>query len=84
MRAIVLALMLTGCATTAEIQYVPTEVKVPVPVPCVPAAVDVPEWATSTLKPDDDIDTKVRALLAERKQRLGYEEKLIASMDGCK
>ncbi|WP_416054977.1 hypothetical protein [Pseudomonas aeruginosa] len=42
-----------------------------------------PAWATAGLKKSDDIQTKVRALLAERRQRIGYEAQLLAANRAC-
>lgn len=41
--------------------------------------VEVPVWAAAGLKKSDDLQTKVRALLAERWQRIGYEAQLQAA-----
>jgi hypothetical protein len=46
-------------------------------------AVEVPAWATAGLRKGDDIQTKVRALLAERLQRIGYEAQLLAANRAC-
>ncbi|MFF6543255.1 hypothetical protein ACET5F_16565, partial [Pseudomonas aeruginosa] len=35
------------------------------------------------LKKSDDLQTKVRALLAERRQRIGYEAQLLAANRAC-
>lgn len=79
------ALVLAGCAAPeVRVEYVPVEVRVPVPVACVPELPPVPEWETKRLKVEDDIDVKVKALLVERSQHLAYEEQLIASVEGCK
>ncbi|ENR7163924.1 hypothetical protein ACEWU3_003006, partial [Pseudomonas aeruginosa] len=51
--------------------------------PCRVPAVEVPAWATAGLKKSDDIQTKVRALLAERLQRIGYEAQLLAANRAC-
>ncbi|EPO7597078.1 hypothetical protein ACUHM5_006413, partial [Pseudomonas aeruginosa] len=40
-------------------------------------------WATAGLKRSDDLQTKVRALLAERRQRIGYEAQLLAANRAC-
>lgn len=82
---LILALACAGCAAP-EIHtvYVPQEVVKPVPVPCAAEQPPEPEWTTKSLVAADDIDTKVRALLAEREQRIGYEEKLRAAIEGCK
>ncbi|MCY0285310.1 hypothetical protein OVT28_02285 [Pseudomonas aeruginosa] len=45
--------------------------------------VEVPVWAAAGLKKSDDLQTKVRALLAERWQRIGYEAQLQAANRGC-
>ncbi len=58
-------------------------VDVPVVVPCRVPAVEVPAWATAGLRKGDDLQTKVRALLAERQQRIGYEARLLAANKAC-
>lgn len=79
-----LVLMLSGCgAFERKVEYVPYEVKVPVPVPCAVQVPSEPPWATQDLKRDDDIDVKARALLVERRQRMSYEERLKAAIEGC-
>ncbi|TLP75937.1 hypothetical protein FEA48_05950 [Pseudomonas nitroreducens] len=74
-------LLLAGCASTAP---APVEVRVPVPVPCQAPAVEIPRFATADLRPADDLQTKVRALLAERQQHLAYETRLRAALDACR
>lgn len=76
-------LLLAGCATKPppQIQYV--RVEVPVQVPCRPPLVSSPAWATTGLRETDSLEVKVRALLAERRQRIGYEKELMASADFC-
>lgn len=78
---IILPLLLGGCAATAPI---PMEIRVPVPVPCQAPAIDAPRFATTDLRPADDLQTKVRALLAERQQHLAYEARLRAALDACR
>ena len=48
-------------------------VEVPVLVSCKTKAVAVPNWAAADLKKSDSLELKVRALLAERRQHIGYE-----------
>lgn len=81
---LVLALGLAGCAGTSEprIQYV--RVEVPVQVPCRAPEVAVPPWAAAGLRKSDSLEVKVRALLAERSQRIGYEKELGASVAACR
>ena len=45
--------------------------------------VAVPPWATASLRKTDSLEVKVRALLAERRQRIGYERQLIAVGYAC-
>lgn len=81
---IVCALVLAGCAGRAEpeLQYV--RVEVPVQVPCRAPDVAVPPWAADGLRKGDSLEVKVRALLAERRQRIGYERQLLAVAYACK
>ncbi|HCE6509320.1 TPA: hypothetical protein N2A91_005254 [Pseudomonas aeruginosa] len=74
---------LAGCAGRQEAEPRTVRVEVPVAVPCRVPAVEVPAWATAGLKKSDDIQTKVRALLAERLQRIGYEAQLLAANQAC-
>lgn len=74
-------LLLAGCAAPVR---VPVEVRVPVPVPCRAPIVEVPRFATADLRPEDGLQTKVRALLAERQQHLAYETRLRAALDACR
>ncbi|HFH3653273.1 TPA: hypothetical protein ACGJZ0_003759 [Pseudomonas aeruginosa] len=74
---------LAGCAGQVEPEPRTVRVEVPVAVLCRVPAVEVPAWATAGLKKSDDIQTKVRALLAERLQRIGYEAQLLAANRAC-
>ncbi|RCI49500.1 hypothetical protein, partial [Pseudomonas aeruginosa] len=67
---VVLMLMivaLVGCAGRQEAEPRTVRVEVPVAVPCRAPAVEVPAWAAAGLRKGDDLQTKVRALLAERR-----------------
>lgn len=77
-------LLLTGCAgkLEPEIRYV--RVEVPVQVPCRAPEVAVPPWAATGLRRADSLEVKARALLAERRQRIGYERQLEAAADACR
>ncbi|MNJ56698.1 hypothetical protein D3C77_522580 [compost metagenome] len=79
-----LVLTLTGCAGKVEpdIRYV--RVEVPVQVPCRAPDVAVPPWAAAGLEKGDSLEAKVRALLAERRQRIGYERQLLAAVNTCR
>lgn len=77
-------LCLAGCAIKAEPEIRYVRVELPVQVPCRAPEVDVPTWATGGLRLSDSLEVKVRALLAERRQRVGYERELEASISACR
>jgi len=80
---VVLALLLAGCAgRQPEVRTV--RVEVPVQVPCKTQEVAVPPWAVDGLKKSDSLELKVRALLADRRQRIGYERQLVATARACR
>ncbi|WP_440530989.1 hypothetical protein [Serratia marcescens] len=60
------------------------EVKVPIAVPCKIADVARPAFAVDQLPIGATIDVQMRALRAERHQRIGYERELIAANEACK
>lgn len=81
---LVLTLGLAGCAGKAEPQNQYVRVEVPVQVPCRAPEVAVPAWAASGLRKTDSLEVKVRALLAERRQRIGYERQMEAAVQSCR
>ncbi|HGM7497167.1 hypothetical protein [Pseudomonas aeruginosa] len=85
MRVVLMLVMvaLAGCAGQVEPEPRTVRVEVPVAVPCRVPAVEVPVWATAGLRKGDDLQAKVRALLAERLQRIGYEAQLLAANRAC-
>lgn len=80
---LLVSLLLGGCAGRVwpQVQYV--RVEVPIQVPCRVPVVAVPPWATAGLRKADSLEVKVRALLAERRQRIGYEKQIIAALASC-
>ena len=76
-------LTITGCAGRTEPQIQHIRVEVPVQVPCRAPEVSVPPWASAGLHKTDSLEVKVRALLAERRQRIGYEKQLVAAVSAC-
>ncbi|KMN12549.1 lipoprotein [Pseudomonas weihenstephanensis] len=74
--------LLSGCATP-EPAVRNVRVEVPVMVLCKTREVTVPLWAAAGLKKSDSLEVKVRALLAERRQRIGYERGLVAAVTAC-
>ncbi len=81
---LVLVVALAGCAGQVEPEPRTVRVEVPVAVPCRTPAVEVPTWATASLEKGDSLQTKVRALLAERQQRIGFERLLLAAISSCR
>lgn len=82
---VMLVIALAGCAGHSPAEPVPRIVRVDVPVivPCRTKAVAVPPWAAAGLRKSDTLEVKVRALLAERRQRIGYERELLAANEAC-
>ncbi|MFL1542427.1 hypothetical protein [Pseudomonas sp. O39] len=77
-----LLVVLAGCAgRPPEVRTV--RVEVPVLVPCKTKDVGIPPWAAQGLTKSDTLELKVRALLTERRQRIGYERQLIAAVEAC-
>lgn len=76
--------LLSACAGRVEPQVQYVRVEVPVQVPCRAPEVAVPSWSAAGLSKTDSLEVKVRALLAERRQRLGYEKELRAAALACK
>ena len=76
---------LVGCAgqPVAEPEPRVVRVEVPVQVPCRVKAPAVPAWAAEGLRKEDSLEVKVRALLAESRQRIGYEWELAAAVSSC-
>ncbi|WP_236184544.1 hypothetical protein [Pseudomonas juntendi] len=77
-------LLLAGCAARVEPEVRAVRVEVPVQVPCRAPEVAVPAWAAAGLRKTDSLEVKVRALLAERRQRIGYERQLAAAVSVCR
>lgn len=76
----VLFIALSGCAAL-EPRVVTTTV--PVAVKCIETRIPKPLWATDTLPLHASLLDKVKALLAERLQRMAYEAELEAQVEAC-
>ena len=81
--AMLLAALLTGCAGVPRAPVV-TEVKIPVAVPCDVPMPDPPSFVVDALVIGAPIDAQMRALRAERQQRIGYEIELEAAAQACR
>jgi hypothetical protein len=87
MRAVLLmgVVVLSGCASDpVEPEPRIVRVEVPIEVPCRTDPVAVPPWAAEGLRKTDSLELKTRALLAERRQRIGYERELLAANEACR
>ncbi|MGF6694744.1 hypothetical protein M2318_004833 [Metapseudomonas resinovorans] len=80
-----LCIALAGCVGQPIVEPEPriVRVEVPVQVPCKVKEVAVPPWASAGLQKADSLEVKVRVLLAERRQRIGYERELVAAQKAC-
>ncbi|NDZ11472.1 hypothetical protein C7T35_01495 [Variovorax sp. WS11] len=76
---ILAASTLVGCSATGGAFTVKTAVG----VECKAQKPERPVFATEALRKGSDVDQYVRAARAERLQRDGYEEKLVAALDEC-
>ena len=81
---ILLAVLLTACATTQPVIQVKTvTVDVPVAVPCNAVVPTAPLYNFSKSKTTDDVFDKTKSLLADRDLSLGYEAELLAALNSC-
>lgn len=76
-------LLSAGCAAKMP-EARTVRVEVPMLVPCKTTVVAVPPWAAEGLRKQDSLELKVRALLAERRQRIAYERQLLAAIGACR
>ncbi|MDT3720365.1 hypothetical protein [Pseudomonas oryzihabitans] len=83
--AAIILVVVAGCAGQPVPEPEPrvVRVEVPVQVPCRVKSPAVPAWAAEGLLKEDSLEVKVRALLAERRQRIGYERELVAAVASC-
>jgi len=79
---VVLIFVLAGCAVQ-EPEVRTVRVEVPVQIPCKAPPVSAPAFAAVGLMKADSLEVKVRALLAERRQHIGYEKELVAAVGAC-
>lgn len=84
MKRLLLAMMLalSGCAGSPSGMRA-VRVEVPMLVPCKTEEVVSPAWAASGIPRSDPLEVKIRALWAERRQRIGYERELLAATRAC-
>ena len=75
-------MVLTGCAAIPSAPVV-QEVSVPVSVPCRIVAPEAPAFAVDGLPLGSIVYDQMKALRAERLQRMGYETKLLAAIQTC-
>lgn len=80
-----LAAFLAGCNTSPTERVVVETItaKIPVPVGCVTNEVPRPAFAVGRLHLGSPVDEQMRALRAERVQRIGYERELETEVARC-
>ncbi len=80
--------VLVGCDTVPEkppeVKVETVTVKVPVAMPCQTADPEKPTLAFPNVREEDDIFSKVKALLSDRFLMLGYITKLESALQSCK
>lgn len=83
--SILLCLLVAGCATcTPEIIREPVEVRIPVSVRCVKAAIPKPNWIMdNAVVARSNVFEKGTAALQELEQRRQYERLLEAAIAAC-
>jgi hypothetical protein len=81
---IILLLVSTAGCAGAPCAPVVTEVKIPVAVPCDAPLPSRPAFAVDGLPLGAPIDEQMRALRAERRQRIGYEIELETAAGACR
>lgn len=78
---VLVALALTGCASTAPVV---TEVKVPVRVECIKEVPVRPTYETEALQKEATDGQKILALVRDWARSRKYEGSLEAAVEGCK
>jgi len=82
--AMVAVFFLTSCASEQpDTIYVPTEVKVPVAVPCKAKSIQHPQDLLALLPKTTTLTQGVKSCLAQHELDLGYEAQLEASIAAC-
>lgn len=83
-RALMLCLVLAGCAAAPQVIDKPVEVRVPVPVPCKAPEIPEPDWPLAKVTETASDFDFFRAALAELALRAGYEVRLKAAVEACR
>ena len=76
-------LILGGCGAMQTAAVQPVEVRVPVAVPCKAPIPVRPAFAVDALPVGSGVWDQMKALRAERLQRMGYESELEAAVKAC-
>lgn len=82
-RALMLCLVLAGCAAAPQVIEKPVEVRVPVAVPCKTAEIQEPDWPLAKVPATASDFEFFRAALAELALRAGYEARLKVAVESC-
>lgn len=82
-----LALFVSGCASmrnTPTIEEHTTTVEIPIAVTCKTPEPIPPTYCFTALTESDDLYTKARCLLSDRKKSIAYELSLLVAFNSCK
>ncbi|QOT75038.1 hypothetical protein [Cupriavidus basilensis] len=82
-RALMVCLVLAGCAATPQMIEKPVEVRVPVAVPCKAPEIPEPDWPLAKVPATASDFEFFRAALAELALRAGHEIRLKAAVAAC-
>ena len=79
-----MVIFLGACATDGPvISTVIQKVEIPIAIPCKAEVPSKPDFNFDKATAEQDIFEKSKALLADRKLHLGYEEELLAALNSC-
>lgn len=81
---ILLSLVVTACSTTPRIKIETQEVLIPVPTACKVEDPIPPGVEFDKLTVEDNLDKKVKALLADRLRSIGYQTELVVALKSCR
>jgi hypothetical protein len=79
-----MVVFLGACATDGPvISTVIQKVEIPIAIPCKAEVPTKPDFSFDKATAEQDIFEKSKALLADRKLHLGYEEELLVALNSC-
>lgn len=80
---IFLPFLMSGCAQQPDVIYNPTQVDMPVAVPCKAPPVAKPADLLISLPPTASLTDGIKACLAQHSYDIGYQGQLEAALSAC-